>query len=139
MRSLAALAAIFNEAGEVLLVRLSYEQRQWTLPGGHIEPGEAPDVAVVREVREETGLDVEVESLFAVYWIREIDGLRFGFRCRVTGGTPVPDGNEILEARYFSPHALPRPIGDLTLMRIADAQSNSPATVKTVDQVTLLT
>lgn len=138
MRSLAALAAIFNEAGEVLLVRLSYEQRQWTLPGGHIEPGEAPDVTVVREVHEETGLDVEVESLFAIYWIRETDGIRFGFRCRVIGGTLAPDGNEILEARYCSPHALPRPIGDITLMRIADAQANGPACVKTVDRVHLL-
>ncbi|MGH2404958.1 MAG: NUDIX hydrolase [bacterium] len=138
MRSLAALAAIFNEAGEVLLVRLSYEHRQWTMRGGHVEPREAPDAAVVREVREETGLDVEVESLFGVYWVREIDGLRLGFRCQVTEGTLEPDGPEILEARYFPPGELPRPITSVTLTRIADALARGPVTVQTVEVVEVL-
>ena len=41
-------------------------QRHWTLPGGKVEHGEDPYVAVVREVAEETGYDVEVEALLGV-------------------------------------------------------------------------
>lgn len=51
-RVLASTAAIFNPTGEVLLVRLSYDQGQWTLPGGAINPGESPADAAVREVLE---------------------------------------------------------------------------------------
>jgi ADP-ribose pyrophosphatase YjhB (NUDIX family) len=129
-RPLAAFGAIFNTAGEVLLVRLSYDQGQWTMPGGNIDPGESPAEAVVREVREETGLQVTVEDLYAVYWRRDIDGIQFGFRCLVAGGALAPDGREILEVRYFSPEALPRPITTGTIARVHDARRREPVAVK---------
>ena len=45
----------------ILMVHHRDEQKSyWTLPGGGIEPGETPEEAVVREVREEAGLQVEV-------------------------------------------------------------------------------
>ena len=139
-RPLAAVAAIFNPkgddpAGEVLLARLSYDQRQWAMPGGGIDPGESPADAVVREVREETGLDVEIEALYGVYWRRDNDGISFAFRCRVVGGTLAPDGGEILELRYFPTDALPRPITNGTVMRIADARWNGPVLVRTLDRL----
>jgi ADP-ribose pyrophosphatase YjhB (NUDIX family) len=129
-RPLASFGAIFNATGEILLVRLSYDQGQWTMPGGNIDPGESPAEAVVREVREETGLQVTVEDVYAVYWRRDIDGIQFGFRCHVTGGVLAPDGREILEARYFSPEALPRPITTGTIARIHDARRREPVGVK---------
>ncbi len=134
-RPLAASTAVFNSAGEVLLVRLSYDQGQWTMPGGNIDPGESPADAAVREAREETGLDVEIEALYSVYWRRDNDGIIFAFRCRVLGGALAPDGREILETRYFPPDALPRPITNGTLMRIADAQARGPVAVKTLDRL----
>lgn len=137
-RLLASTAAIFDLAGEVLLVRLSYDQGQWALPGGSIDPGESPADAAVREVREETGLDVEVQDLYGVYWLRERDGFMFAFRCRVVGGTLEPDGREILEARYFPTGALPRPITNGTLMRVADALALRPVGLRTVDRLEYL-
>jgi ADP-ribose pyrophosphatase YjhB (NUDIX family) len=62
-----------GQAGpEVLLVKRT-SPRAWELPGGYAESGESPEHALVREVREETGLEVRVERLVA--WYR-----RTGFR-----------------------------------------------------------
>jgi len=48
--------------GDRVLLLLHSEKRMWLPPGGHVEPDEAPAAAAVREVREETGLTVEVTS-----------------------------------------------------------------------------
>ena len=54
-------AIITDDAGRLLLVRRGHEPEagRWSLPGGRVEPGESDPQAVVREVREETGLRVE--------------------------------------------------------------------------------
>jgi 8-oxo-dGTP diphosphatase len=53
------IAAFVMHEGRLLLVRHA-KLGKWLPPGGHIEPDETPDEAVLREVREETGLDVEL-------------------------------------------------------------------------------
>ena len=57
------VGALVADDGRVLLVR---EGDTWLLPGGRLEAGESPDAGAVREVREETGIDVEVVGLGAV-------------------------------------------------------------------------
>ncbi len=59
-------AAVFDEAGRVLLVRERIDGR-WTLPGGWADVGEGLAVGAVREVREESGYVVEYERLIGVY------------------------------------------------------------------------
>ncbi|MFZ6026908.1 MAG: NUDIX hydrolase N-terminal domain-containing protein [Chloroflexota bacterium] len=59
-------AAIFNENGEILLMERS-DGRGWCLPCGFVEPGEKPSETVIREVREETGLDVAIQRLVGVF------------------------------------------------------------------------
>lgn len=56
-------AVVTDDRGRVLLVR---EDGRWLAPGGEVEAGESHDDALVREVREETGIDVLVEDLRAV-------------------------------------------------------------------------
>jgi ADP-ribose pyrophosphatase YjhB (NUDIX family) len=53
-------AVIHDAAGRLLLIQRGHDPHRglWSLPGGRIEPGESPEQAIVREVREETGLDV---------------------------------------------------------------------------------
>ena len=53
-------AVIHDAAGRLLLIQRGHEPHRglWSLPGGRIEAGESPEQAVVREVHEETGLDV---------------------------------------------------------------------------------
>lgn len=80
-------AIIRDGTGRVLLVRRANEPGRglWSLPGGRIEPGESEEAAVVREVREETGLVVRVDGLagrVGIGWYDIAD-----FVCTVTGGT----------------------------------------------------
>jgi nucleoside triphosphatase len=59
-------ALIVNDRREVLLVRSNKWGEKYTVPGGHIELGERAEDAIVREVKEETGLDSVVEDLLIV-------------------------------------------------------------------------
>lgn len=116
-----AAAVIRDEAGGVLLVRHTYGRLNWELPGGLVDPKESPSQAVVREVAEETGLRVEVESLAGYYYEPAEDLVHFVFRCRTDGAHPRPDRDEISDARFWDPDHLPRPISDFTIRRIKDA------------------
>lgn len=57
-----------DEHGRVLLCELTYK-KEWDLPGGVIEVGEAPAAGLVRELEEELGITVEVRSLLTVNWL----------------------------------------------------------------------
>ena len=57
-----------NERGEYLLCELTYKP-EWDLPGGVVEPGESPATGLIREVREELGLDLTPASLTAINWL----------------------------------------------------------------------
>jgi 8-oxo-dGTP diphosphatase len=64
-------AIILNESGQLLVLRRSdtdkHRPLQWDLPGGHAEPGESFDVAIRREVLEETGLDLSGSDMQLVF------------------------------------------------------------------------
>jgi 8-oxo-dGTP diphosphatase len=62
-------AVIVDEVGRVLLVKRRFEPLagQWSLPGGAVDVGETLDACVIREMREETGLDVEVGRVIEVF------------------------------------------------------------------------
>ncbi|WP_370615068.1 NUDIX domain-containing protein [Mumia qirimensis] len=63
-----AQALVRDDAGRVLLCELTYK-REWDLPGGVVDPGESPADAVVRELREELGVDARVRGLRTVNWL----------------------------------------------------------------------
>jgi ADP-ribose pyrophosphatase YjhB (NUDIX family) len=108
MARLAASVVIVDE-GKVLLMR-NERYGTWTMPGGLVEPGESLVQAALREVREETGLEVRLLRLVGIFSRpRWREG---GIHIVVFAGTPVggrldPDPGEVLEARYFDPDALP--------------------------------
>lgn len=95
---LVGVGAVIVDQGRVLVVRRGTEpmKGRWTIPGGLIELGEMLTEAVVRETREETGLEVEpielVELLDRIH--REDGRVRYhyviaDYLCRVVGGTPA--------------------------------------------------
>jgi 8-oxo-dGTP diphosphatase len=122
-KSIGAAAVIVNADGGVLLVKQTYGRLNWELPGGAAEIGESPDETVVREVREETSLDVAALHLTGYYHDGGADFLHFVFVCeiRAPDAVPRPDLTEVSECRYWPPDALPRPISDFTVRRIQDA------------------
>jgi len=77
-RPIVGVGAVIVEAGKVVLVRRRYEPLagRWSLPGGTLELGETLETGVVREMREETGLDVEVGPVIEVFDRIFLDGER---------------------------------------------------------------
>ena len=59
----AVAAVIVDPAGHVLLCQQSQGHRLWGLPGGRIRHGESPVHAAIRDIREETGVDIDIIDL----------------------------------------------------------------------------
>jgi ADP-ribose pyrophosphatase YjhB (NUDIX family) len=123
----AASAVVVNADGHLLLHRRS-DNAQWSIPGGAMELGESIAQTVVREVREETGLDVEIERLVGIYShpgyvVAYSNGevrqqFSICFACRVVGGE-LATSDESLEVAFFSAEAIPDlPMGDAIRLRI---------------------
>ena len=99
-----------NSEGQVMLVR-NTGALEWTTPGGMIEPGERPSESVVRELKEELGVDVNLIGLLGVfsgpeYLIvypngDEVNYVTAVFECELVSGTPQPDFDELEACRFF--------------------------------------
>lgn len=120
---LGSAAVILDGQGRILLVKHSYGKLNWEIPGGAAEANESVADTAIREVREETRLQVVAERLTGVYYEAETDGHHFVYLCRPVDPNqePRPDRVEITECGYFPPDALPRPMSDFTEGRIRDA------------------
>ena len=123
VKPLGAAAVILDGVGRVLLVKHSYGRLNWEIPGGLAELHESATENALREVREETGLEVEAQRLTGLYYEPANDMHHFVFLCvkRDSAAIPIPDASEITELGYFHPDALPHPISDFTVRRIHDA------------------
>jgi 8-oxo-dGTP diphosphatase len=105
--------AIFvqNEANHILLVKRLFEPRagMWALPSGYIEINMSPEENAIAEMKEETGLDGEVDHCigwFYGYSPIYLRTLSIGFRMNVTGGK-LQAGDDAVDARFFSLDDLP--------------------------------
>jgi len=103
-------ALVVNPKGEVLIVRSSKWADKHTVPGGHIELGELAEDAIRREVKEETGLDVDVVELLlvqqAIYpkFYRKHEHFVFmDYLCRTRDLTVRLDGRELQDYTWVNP------------------------------------
>jgi ADP-ribose pyrophosphatase YjhB (NUDIX family) len=102
-------SAVVDDRSRLLLL-FHADSRRWVLPGGAVEPDEHPADAVVRETREETGLEVRPDTVVAVdggpgHHRRyrngdEVSYVTTVFRCTPVGGRLVGDDHEALEVRW---------------------------------------
>jgi 8-oxo-dGTP diphosphatase len=112
----AAGAVCVDDDGRALLVRRAHPPfaGYWDLPGGFLEEGEHPLDALRRELREETGLEIEPERFLGVWTDWYTDGARDGatatlnlyWTARVVDGR-AEAADDVSELRWFAPDELP--------------------------------
>jgi ADP-ribose pyrophosphatase YjhB (NUDIX family) len=109
-----ACALCVDDEGRLLLVRRARDpdKGKWDLPGGFLGEGEHPLEALRRELREETGLEIEPQEFVGVFVDRYGEGeeapatLNLYWTARVVGGRPRA-ADDVCELRWFEPEALP--------------------------------
>ncbi|MEV7552742.1 NUDIX domain-containing protein [Amycolatopsis sp. NPDC089917] len=96
---------VHDELGRILLILRANEPGRglWSVPGGHVEPGETDEAAVIREMREETGLDVIPGTCVGNVLRGEYD--IYDYACTVTGGT-LRAGDDADDARWIDAETL---------------------------------
>ena len=130
-RPIVGVGGVVVDGSRVLLVRRANEplKGEWSLPGGAVELGETLEAAVTREIREETGIDVEVGPIVEV-----LDRVRFDpdgrprfhyvlidFICRPTGGALL-SGSDADQVAWADVIELPKyRVADLTVGVIVKA------------------
>ncbi|MGJ3238215.1 MAG: NUDIX domain-containing protein [Anaerolineae bacterium] len=98
--------AVINERAEILLSKRG-DFGIWALPGGRVDSGEWLHQSAIREVREETGLEVAIERPIGLYFQQGRARINVLYRARVSGGRLSSATDETLDNRFFAPSNLP--------------------------------
>jgi 8-oxo-dGTP diphosphatase len=122
-------AALVDGDGRVLLQTRPEGKAMaglWEFPGGKIEPGETPEAALIRELREELAIDVEAACLapacFASAPLGDRHLLLLLYVCRKWRGVPeAVEGGALRWVRPVEMHALPMPPADRPLIGLIEA------------------
>ncbi|MEU1589508.1 NUDIX domain-containing protein [Micromonospora sp. NPDC005710] len=130
----AVAAVVTDDTGRVLLCRQGRGARRYALPGGRLRPTESPVQAALRDIRAETGWDIELIDLVGVYHLTGPTGVtaagRAGplpdvlvhvFRARAADNSPTGDPLPGCRLSWHSPDALPDAVTPLTLAAVTDA------------------
>ena len=103
-------ALVVNPKGEVLIVRSSKWNDKFTVPGGHIELGELAEDAIQREVKEETGLDVDAVKLLVVqqaiypnHYCKHEHFIFLDYLCKAMSQNVQLDGRELQSYVWIKP------------------------------------
>ncbi|MFH1896270.1 MAG: NUDIX domain-containing protein [bacterium] len=126
MFTIGVFGIITDNEGRVLLChRRDYDL--WNLPGGAVEAGESPWDALVREIKEETGLEAEPVHLTGVYSKPDKNEIVLSFACQVTGGE-ITLTDEADKIKYFEVGQIPKNTSPKQVERIKEHFSDKSKT-----------
>lgn len=109
-----AVGVILQRDSQICLVKRKFEPRAgfWCLPAGFVEMNESVEDAAIREAKEETNLDIEIESLEGVYSAFDSPKLHvivIFYHCKIVGGA-LRAGDDALEVDFYPLSQLPEPL-----------------------------
>lgn len=125
-------AVVQDESGRVLLLRHTLRRGSgWGIPGGFLAAGEQPEEAVRRELREETGLELDRVELAFARTLRGVRQVEIIFRCAMASEAIERrrDSFEVDRAAWFDHSALPSFVGEdqrHLIRRALGAEANAP-------------
>ncbi|WP_099355120.1 NUDIX domain-containing protein [Fredinandcohnia onubensis] len=125
---------IFNEEKQVLLQKRA-DVELWGIPSGHIEIGETVSEAAIREVKEETNLEIKIKKIIGVYSEpnsqvfaypngKVVHFITTCFLAEITGGELRCNSDESLEIEFFYPEELPQDLLKMHPQWLKDALVN---------------
>jgi ADP-ribose pyrophosphatase YjhB (NUDIX family) len=125
--SVSVAGVITDDHGRALLIQRR-DNHHWEPPGGVLELAETIHDGLRREIREETGLDIEPISLTGVYKNITRGIVALVFRCKVMGGE-LTINDEVTDFRWASPAEIERLMTEAYAVRLLDALRPSHETV----------
>ncbi|WP_410501289.1 NUDIX domain-containing protein [Exiguobacterium acetylicum] len=96
--SLSAGAVVLNEQNEILLIQ--GPDRGWEFPGGIVEPGESAADGIIREVKEESGIEIKIVKFCGIYQNLEANVCATCWLAKAIGGQPQTS-SESLAVGFF--------------------------------------
>lgn len=131
------IAAIFNQDNTQVLAIKRRDVPVWVLPGGALDPGENPEEGIIREVLEETGLNVSIKRKVALYTpVNKLGTTTHLFECSINSGKPVI-GEETADIGFFPIEQLPKRFFYIHEHMLKDVTANQTQLMeKKFDQVT---
>lgn len=134
--SVSVAAAVVNEAGQLLAVRRR-DNGHWEPPGGILELDETIQAGLVREVQEETGVQVEPVALSGIYKNMRRGIIALVFRCRIVAGEPQPTA-ETEQIAWLGPDEVRELMDEAYATRLLDALQPGPVAIRAHDGLSLL-
>jgi 8-oxo-dGTP diphosphatase len=125
IHSVSVAGVVVDEAGRVLVAQRR-DNGHWQAPGGILERAETFEEGVIREIREETGITVQVERLTGVYKNMPRGIVALVYRCRPRSGTAVPTPESSV-VRWVTPTQIPELMAPAYAVRVLDAFTDQPA------------
>ena len=123
-----SFVAIFDENHTQVLMHQRRDFRIWSLPGGHIEAGESPEDAAVREAMEETGYHIRISRFVGKYWRPQIGpegDMLYLYQGEIIGGEALQSGRETVAVTWFDFNHLPFRLRPMAALFVRDAAEPS--------------